>query len=102
MVSIKTIYLSGPMRNVHRANKEAFDLAREDLEPQGYKVYCPSSHEWKVRHDPTKNTIEDFFRWDIRAVTKSDAIVVLPNWYASEGVKIEIEVAKICGLDILS
>lgn len=97
------VYLAGPMRNIEDNNFAAFQSASEDLRGRGYIVWSP--HEQFELYDPTQhgpNELRHYMRVDLPAVLNADAIVVLPGWNNSVGTRLEMRVARDCGIPILA
>lgn len=100
--NIERVYVAGPMRGIDDNNFPAFRSAVEDLRSRGYTVWSP--HEQFELYDPTKhgpNALRHYMRVDLPAVLNSDAIVVLPGWNNSIGTRLEMRVARDCGILVL-
>ena len=103
---LTTVYLAGPMRGIDQFNFPAFHDATKALRQQGLNVLSPAEHDLETGFNPVTDTEEDFdlpaaMRWDIQAVLKSDAVVLLPGWQRSSGTAIELIVAKAIGTPAL-
>jgi hypothetical protein len=81
------------MRGYDDLNFPAFDEAAETLRKQGWTVFNPADHDRKQHIDPDKDWVRAM-AWDLRMVTKVDAIVLLPGWQKSEGALLEYQVAS--------
>ena len=93
---IETVYVAGRMRGLPAYNVPSFLAARESLRAQGYEVVLP--------HDilaPTETDVAGLLAEDIRLILDVDAVVVLPQWYKSEGASFEVYVAHFLGKPIL-
>src|ERR1700756_2611003 len=95
---MRSIYLAGPMRGLPNFNFHEFDDAAEMLRMKGWRVYSPAEHDRASGFDPQMGTLNGFdikkaFRWDIRAILRSDAIYMLRDWEASKGAQTEHAVA---------
>ncbi len=102
---MKTIYISGPMKNMADGNMQAFDEAEKQLKQLGYEVLNPRKigEELNVRFFEMGKvpTYEDYLREDIiQMLEKCDAVLVLPGWRTSKGSKLEIANALACGIDV--
>ena len=102
---MKTIYISGPMKNIPDGNMQAFDEAEKQLKQRGYEVINPHKkcEELNIRFFKIGKvpTYEDYLREDIiHMLEKCDAVLVLPGWRGSKGSKLEIANALACGIDV--
>lgn len=89
-------YLSGGMRGYPDYNYAAFKKASEWLRRvKGVEVLDPSDH------DPTL-PLEVLLTLDFEWVLRSDAIVLLPGWWASTGACHELAIARILNKPILN
>ena len=105
-------YVSGAMNGVPQFNFPAFDSVTKQLRQCGHDVVNPAEHDRKVDpdiegrpgfHNGTATTIkplEKLLAWDIRQITRCDAIAIIAGWEHSAGVKIELAVARELGLRI--
>ena len=91
----KRVYLSGPITNV-KNYKGLFIFANYLVRMcDARQVFDPASQI------PDSLSYEEAMKRCVRALTDHDAIVMLPDWNVSKGSKIEHEVAKACGMDIV-
>jgi len=102
---MKTIYISGPMKNMTDGNMDAFDKAEKQLAKLGYDLLNPHKigEELNLRFFEMGKvpTYEDYLKEDIiQMLAKCDALLVLPGWRNSKGSKLEIANALACGLDV--
>lgn len=108
-------YVSGAMRGVPQFNFPAFDSVTKQLRQCGHDVVNPAEHDRKVDpHIETRPGFEDgtaetivplskLLAWDIRQITRCDAIVVVTtsgDWKKSAGVGVELQVARELGLRV--
>lgn len=101
----KSVYLAGKMRGVPQFNFPAFDAAAKDLRERGYSVFSPADRDRLDGFDPEKDEAKDlsyYMAIDLPEVCKADLMVVLPGWETSEGVSIEMAVARKLGKKIVS
>ena len=103
---MKTIYISGPMKNMADGNLEAFDEAEKQLKQLGYDVLNPHKicEEVNMRFFEMGKVpeYEDYLKEDIiQMLSKCDKVLVLPGWRGSKGAKLEIANAIACGLDVV-
>lgn len=108
----KACYVAGPMRGYELFNFPAFDEAQERIEKLGWKVYSPAQMDRAKGFDPAKHSDEEWAEFfpggkgevigrDIGAIRRSDAIILLPGWQASTGVKVELAYAQFMDKDVL-
>ena len=102
---MKTIYISGPMKNMTDGNMQAFDEAEKQLKQLGYEVLNPHkiAEEVNLRFFEMGKIpeYEDYLREDIiQMLAKCDAVLVIPGWRGSKGSKLEIANALACGIDV--
>lgn len=102
---MKTIYISGPIKNMTDGNMDAFDKAEKQLKQLGFDVLNPHAISeivnmrfFEIGKIPE---YEDYLKEDIiQMLAKCDAVLVLPGWRGSKGSKLEIANALACGLDV--
>ncbi len=102
---IETVYLCGPMTGIELYNFPAFDAAREDLREAGFNVLCPVEEDRRDGFNPNEKDcipFDEYMARDLPMVCRADALVALPGWQASRGVKLEIIVADYLGKPIYS
>lgn len=91
----KRVYLSGPITGV-RNYKGLFIFANYLVRMcDARQVFDPASQV------PDSLDYGQAMKRCVKALTDHDAIVMLPDWNVSQGSKIEHEVAKACGMDII-
>jgi hypothetical protein len=103
---MKTIYISGPMKNMTDGNLEAFDEAEKQLKQLGFDVLNPHKicEKLNIRFFEMGKVpeYEDYLKEDIiQMLSKCDKVLVLPGWRGSKGSKLEIANAIACGLDVV-
>lgn len=107
-MTLKSLYLAGPMRDVPGFNFASFAAARERLRTAGWTVYCPAERDEQLGFDPTGlRGTEDLAALgiDLHAtldrcfteVLRADAVALLPGWARSEGARAEALVAILTG-----
>ena len=99
------IYLAGPMRGIEQFNFPAFHEAAAELRALGHEVISPAEHDLELGFDPALNSLDGFdmeaaMRWDVAQVLTADVVSLLPGWEASEGVAVELAVARAIGVPI--
>lgn len=91
----KKVYLSGPITNV-KNYKGLFIFANYLVRMcDASQVFNPASQI------PDSLGYEEAMKRCVRTLTDYDAIVMFPDWNVSQGSKIEHEVAKACGMDVV-
>lgn len=115
IINVKSAYVGGPMRGYADFNFPLFDAVAADLRDYFFiEVYNPAEHDREVYPDIASwegfasGAIErcpqfDFHAamlWDLNAVLKADALVLLPGWENSTGANHERYVAEVCGKHI--
>lgn len=98
--TIRTIYLSGPMKGYPQSNYPLFNIVAAQLRGAGHTVYNPAefSHDGPPDEFPIRKAFSEYSRF---ICEWADTIVLLPAWEASTGVSAELALAKNCGLDII-
>jgi hypothetical protein len=112
------VYISGKIgeEEISDATYRKFLDAVKVLENEGYEPFNPSETIW-VEHLKTSYAREehiqallgkqlpDFYAYclltDMLALTKMDAICMLPDWESSPGAKAELAFAQAIGLKVL-
>jgi nucleoside 2-deoxyribosyltransferase len=92
------IYISGPMTGYPDFNYPLFNSSAEVLRSYGYIVSNPAEH-FEGAQDLPKET---YMREDIKALLDCEIVVTLPEWDKSHGALLEVEVAKACGIPVIS
>lgn len=91
----KKVYLSGPITGV-KNYKGLFIFTNKLVRMcDASQVFDPASQV------PDSLNYEEAMKRCIRALTDHDTIVMLPDWNVSQGSKIEHEVARACGMDVI-
>ena len=100
-------YLAGPMRGIDKWNFPAFDANAKWLRKMNYEVISPAEMDRDIGFNEndnsfvvTKKFFEEAMRRDYAALTKCEAIFLMPHWEDSTGANLEVDFAKILGLKI--
>lgn len=106
LATIGTVYLSGPMTGYPRWNFDAFEAGAVALRSLGLTVLSPHEKDLDAGFDPNSDgegfDLRAALAWDVEAVAKSDAVVVLPGWEDSPGCAIEVTVAEALGKPVVT
>lgn len=94
-MTMKHVYISGPMTGLPHLNFPAFHTAAAALRAMGYKVTNPA----ELNPDP-KADWRACMRTDIRALCECDGLVLLLGWGKSEGAHIELNLAHRLGMQV--
>lgn len=86
------------MTGLPEYNYPAFRTAAKILRNVGFKVFDPS----EIFDGDQTLAKEIYMREDIAAVLKASMVVTLDGWEQSSGARLEVEVAKACGIPIIS
>ncbi len=103
-------YIAGPMDGYLNLNFDAFDKAYCELWQRGYVAISPADldrlFEGFEQYPPEDLVVDDelkrrVMRRDLAAIFECEAIYLLHGWKGSEGVAVELALAKYLGLEIL-
>ena len=87
------VYIAGPMTGRPSYNYPAFFAEEERLKKLGYEVRNPArggiveGYSW-----------EDYMKRGLRELMDCDYIRMLPDWYKSEGARMEWQIAMDLGI----
>lgn len=91
------LYLAGPMSGYPDFNYPAFEEARLGLEAAGHEVLCPTDSE--QHNDTGKPQAWDWYmRHAVAMVLEAEGVALLPDWEASRGARLEVNVAHALSL----
>lgn len=110
-----SVYLSGPIAGYPDGNRALFARYAERVTKAGHIAVNPHgldhSHAGRclgdeVPHHPMDQQASEhqygcYMKADLRALLDCDFILMLPNYMQSRGAKVELKVARICGLETL-
>ena len=102
------VYLAGPMRGYPRYNFDRFAEAAHMLRSEGYEVASPAEHDLEEGFDPDLPLADQDWdlhasmRWDLARVLECDWVGLLEGWENSEGVALELAVARWAGKGIFT
>lgn len=92
----KLVYLCGPMTGLPDWNYPAFNEAEDSLNAVGWDVINPAKN-FDGRTDKERKV---YMRKAMSQVSKADALAVLQDWYKSPGARLEVAMAKECGIPV--
>lgn len=78
-MTVRKIYIAGPMTGHPDSNFPAFFAAEAKLELDGWVVANPARNEM----DNPNSSLRELLKWDFEKVCESDAIYMLPGWEQS-------------------
>ncbi len=99
-----TVYVAGSynsdniiktLNNIHFGTKKCVELLK-----LGFVPFCPWL-DFQFQFYDTSLTIEDYYRYSLGWLAKSDIVYVLPNFEKSNGTIAEIKKAKELGIPIV-
>lgn len=100
------IYIAGPMSGIADHNFPAFDSAREALVHEGHTVVSPAdlTRRYRLLELPLsdKERYARAMRIDITELMTCDAVYVLPGFRKSRGCKVELSIARVLAMPIIS
>ena len=94
----QTVYLSGPMTGLPDYNRAAFNLRAEAFRAAGYSVNNPA--DISVTHG-TDKAYEFYFKRALRMMLDADVVYVFGDTTQSRGVEMELQVAKMAGMQVV-
>lgn len=99
------IYIAGPMTGRPYGNRHEFDRVEARLREAGHSPVNPCNMEWndEMLSDPEGRPRHEkryYLQYDLPLLLTCDAIVLLPDWHTSEGARLELHAAKVCGLKV--
>lgn len=92
-----TVYISGPMSGRQDRNFEAFHKAAAELKDSGHTVINPADFFDTSRHAPRSV----YMKYAIKNIITADIVGTLPEWKESRGSRLEVEVARECGIPVV-
>lgn len=100
------VYLAGPMSSKPDFNFLAFFVAAVQLRQQGHVVFCPAEEDVKEWGDldsvRAKANYRDCMRKDLNWILDhAEAIALLPGWEESKGARVEEQLARMLGLQVM-
>ena len=110
-VNGKRVFLSGPMTGKPAYGVAEFAAAHEKLVGMGAAMVYDPAYQWYVDMANGKPTLdhEEYMRRTLTELTGAerddgsryyDVLVQLPEWYDSDGAKVECDVASAIGIEV--
>lgn len=96
------MYLSGPMSGIKEHNFPAFHQAANRLRWMGYTVINPAELDESDSMAPGERPWAWYITRDLRELLDCDTVAVLPGWRKSKGAKLEVYVARMLGMKVVS
>ncbi|AUM58698.1 hypothetical protein phiP47_070 [Plesiomonas phage phiP4-7] len=90
----KKIYIAGPMTGLPNFNREAFHEMAE-------LIKCSGDIPLNPAHLPDGMSQFDYMTICVSMVQVADCVIMLKDWLKSEGARIEHDLAKKCGKEII-
>lgn len=91
------IYISGAISKIPKKESDKkFNKAEKHLRKLGLTPVNPKTLDHTFNSD-----YGDFMRTDLQALLDCQAIFMLDNWKNSDGAKVELQVAKACGMQVI-
>ena len=107
-LSMKSVYIAGPMRGIEDWNYPLFDEARDFLNRLGkWQVFSPADMDRAQGFNPVYDEVDpvlfmrDAMRRDLTKIAECDRLAVLPGWENSKGCKAEIALARVLNIPIM-
>ena len=95
-------YISGPITNATREQRDLFYLAEEMVKNLGYDVINPMRHERPPEPLPNDERWVHYMKHSIRDIVDCDGILLLPGWAQSKGACIEWEIAQHLNMEMVT
>lgn len=89
---MKRAYLAGPMGGYPGRNHARFHEAARRLRALGYEVWSPA--EYDETNIKTPGTRSEKILEDLRQVSQSDVVALLPGWELAPGACAEVALAQ--------
>lgn len=101
MLTLKTVYLSGPMDGKPDLNRAAFAEAESAAYDNGADwVFNPCEY-FRIKDQMPDWPRGKFMLHDMRALLDADVLVALDDADESRGARLEMMVAQACGIEVV-
>lgn len=97
MKATKRIYIAGPMTGLPQFNYPAFNTMAAQLRAEGFEVENPAENP-----APACGSWLGYMRLSLAQMVTCDQVTTLPGWEQSKGARIEVELARVLGLPVMS
>jgi nucleoside 2-deoxyribosyltransferase len=97
----RRVYISGPMTGMKQFNFPKFYEVERRLKAEGFKVVNPARLSKKIMKRTQHPQRKDYYRRDLRELSKCDAIYLMDGWEKSEGASWEFFNATKLELDMM-
>ena len=94
-MTVKRIYIAGPMSGLPEFNYPAFNAVAAELRAQGHHVENPAENPI-----PPCGSWLGYMRMALAQLATCDAVYILPGWRGSRGARIEHGLALDLGLEV--
>ena len=95
---VLVVYLSGPMTGIADFNRAEFDRRAQELRRLGFLVRNPADIS---REFGTDRPYEFYFKRALRMMLDADVVYVFGDTTQSRGVEMELQVAKMAGMQVV-
>lgn len=98
---MKKVYISGPMTDIENYNIKNFQIAEAKFTLAGFEVVSPVANQ-KI-FEETENKEEKYravMRKDMFDLLGCNCIAMLKGWEYSNGARVELATALVCGLEV--
>ena len=90
------IYISGKISGIEKEAIKIFQASEDYLIESGYQAVNPMK-----LNDEHDKSWESYMKVCIKALCDCDRIYMISNWTDSRGAKIELEIAKHLGIEVI-
>jgi hypothetical protein len=89
-------YIAGPMTGLPDSNYPAFDTAAVKLRALGFDVENPAENP-----APPCGSWRAYMQMAVGQLARCDAVALLPGWEASKGARVEFDLARGLGIEVM-
>ncbi len=95
----RKIYLVGPITGLEKLNYPEFIMAQELLNALGMDTVVP--HDIFQGMDTSNFEHNDYMKHCIKEMVFCDTVVTLKDWELSKGAKMEVNIAREMGMEVI-